>query len=488
MFNLLIVAQKGIHNLKASLEARDGIKILETTSEQGTLKLLEEEPPEVIFLEESILFPKGKSSEGEGRRFLRLLKEKNRKVRIAITSDVPSYETAVLVVKWGAEDYFVLPKDTDRLCKFVESSFQSWRKRGSSDSRKRWTFDSIIGESDAIKRVIEMGRRVAESDVSPILIRGETGSGKELIARAIHYSGPKANQPFVEINMTAIPETLLEAELFGHEKGAFTDAKHQKKGMFEVANGGTLFLDEIGHLSLGLQMKLLKVVEDKVFRRLGGTKDIEVNLRIIAATNANLEVAMRRDAFRKDLYFRLNTVSINLPPLRERGMDVILLVRHFLGSLKQGVGSQLDRLSPDMEKSLLQYTWPGNVRELKNGVERAALLGSESLILPQEASLKNLLSEEGGEGSLIIPRKEGSESTESTLYYSEEGGNGEDGHSLMIPKEGITFEEMERRLIEEILNITHWNKSEASRLLKISRPRLLRKIEKYHITRGLHTV
>ena len=465
MFTVLLVAEKGREVLRSSLEERNGLKILEATSESGALKWMEERPADVVFLDEEILH------EQEGKRLFRLLREKNRRVKISVTTMNPSFERAVQFVKCGALDYFVLPKDIERMRGFLEESLREWMRRGQGESRKRWTFDSIVGESDGMRQVVELSRRVAESDVSPVLIRGETGSGKELIARAIHYASLRSNMSFVEINMTAIPETLLEAELFGYEKGAFTDAKQQKKGMFEMADGGTLFLDEIGHMSLGLQMKLLKVVEDKIFRRLGGTKDLEVNIRIIAATNANLEEAIQKETFRKDLYFRLNAVSIYLPPLRDRGEDILLLARHFLENYKQGGGSQIDRLSPDVEESLLQYSWPGNVRELKNGVERAALLGNENLVLPQDAFLQDLHS---------TREKEEGRRKEVDLYSYKEGI-----HSLLIPREGITFEEMERKLIEEILAITHWNKSEASRLLKISRPRLLRKIEKYQISRSL---
>lgn len=472
MFTVLLVAEKEIEGIRSAVEEKNGLKILKATTESAALQLMDENNAQIVLVDENVLHR-------DGGRFFRLLKNKNCRARIGVTTTEPSIKMAVQTVKWGAEDYFVLPKDHDSLQEMMKETYEAWNKRKSNDHRKKWTFDSILGKSEEMKQVIEMGRKVSESDVSHILIRGETGTGKGLIARAIHYSSPKADQPFVEINMTAIPETLLEAELFGYEKGAFTDAKHQKRGMFEMADGGTLFLDEIGHMSLGLQMKLLNVVEENVFRRLGGTKDIEVNLRIIAATNANLEEAIQKETLRKDLYFRLNTVSIFLPPIRDRGEDVILLARYFLETLNQGEGSRLHEISSQVERSLLQYSWPGNVRELKNGVERAALLGNENLILPQgiPSTVGTELGSTKQEDFSSNPSEKDTDESDSDSHLS-----------LKIPIVGITFEEMERQLIEEILHLTRWNKSEASRLLKISRPRLLRKIDKYHISRSIPAV
>jgi DNA-binding NtrC family response regulator len=400
----------------------------------------------------------------EKESFLQKLREVNGHTKIVGLTKDPKLTDALETLRMGADDYIHIPSELRRLGKIANEAYRRWvASKGDKipyhGQKRRYSYDAIIGESREMKDVLQIARRVVETGASPVLIRGETGTGKELVARAIHYNGPRADQPFVEINCTAIPETLLEAELFGHERGAFTDAKRQKKGLFELADGGTLFLDEIGKMSVNLQIKLLKAIEDKCFRRLGGTSDIRVRVNILAATNIDLEEALRQGTFREDLYFRLNLVSIEVPPLRERSRDVLLLATAFIGKFNEEYGKSVGGLTPKAEECLLNYSWPGNVRELKNVIERAVLLGTGSEV--DLDSLPPALRK--GERAKLRDRRE--------------------GIVIPVPPGGISLADAEKMLIEAILELTAWNKSKTARMLKISRPRLARKIEKYGIAK-----
>lgn len=400
----------------------------------------------------------------ERENLLERLRKVNGHLKVVGLTKDPTLTDALETLRMGADDYIHIPSELRRLRRIADSAYKKWVKSRDQKTpydghKKRYAFDAVIGESDGIKEVLHIARKVVETGASPVLIRGETGTGKELIARAIHYNSSKADQPFVEINCTAIPETLLEAELFGHERGAFTDAKRQKKGLFELADGGMLFLDEIGKMSVNLQIKLLKAIEDKRFRRLGGTSDIKVKVNIMAATNINLEDALSQGTFREDLYFRLNMVCIEVPPLRKRERDAIILARHFITRFNEEYGKNVTAMSPDAEECLLNYSWPGNVRELKNVVERSVLLGSGDLItlesLPPALRSGKRIRENMGAGNIVVP----------------------------IPPGGISLADAEKILVKSILKITGWNKSKTARILKISRPRLARKIQKYAIVK-----
>ncbi len=323
------------------------------------------------------------------------------------------------------------------------------------EERRTGVFANIVSDSPVMEGVFELTQKIIESGTTTVLIHGDTGTGKELIARAIHAGSSSGDKPFVEMNCSAIPETLLEEELFGYEKGAFTDAKQTKRGLLELANGGTLFLDEIGYMSLNLQVKLLRAIEEKKFRRLGGLKDLEVKMRIVAATNRDLRRAVEDGSFREDLFYRLNVLTIELPPLRDRGDDVILLAEHFVKEYCRKYNKKPRRLSSKTRELLKGYRWPGNVRELKNAIERGILLGEGDTVLPEDVSV--------------------SIRSYTTLGESREGTK----LLLNIAPEGITLEEVEKRLIDSILSMTRGNRSQAAKMLKISRPRLLRKIRKY---------
>jgi len=319
-----------------------------------------------------------------------------------------------------------------------------------ADPQKR----EIVAESRAMRDVLNFMRRVAVSEATTIMLEGENGTGKDLIAKTLHYLSMRQAEPFIAINCAAIPETLLESELFGYEKGAFTDARSQKRGIFELADKGTLFLDEIGEMPLALQAKLLRVLEEQSFRRLGGLKDINLDLRVITATNKNLREAVKEGAFRQDLYFRLNVIQISIPPLRERPEDILPMARFFIEHYNQKFRRQIEGIAPAAERLLMSHSWPGNVRELRNAVERAMILEETSQLTPSSLPV-----------SLATP-----------------GGDGLHPHlAFQIPDEGISLEENERNLVVRALEKTGGNQTQAARLLSITRDTLRYKMKKFNL-------
>ena len=314
----------------------------------------------------------------------------------------------------------------------------------------------IIAESQAMREVLNFVRRVAISEASSILIEGENGTGKDLIAKTLHYQSLRQSEPFLAINCAAIPETLLESELFGYEKGAFTDARAQKRGLFELADKGTLFLDEIGEMPLSLQAKLLRVLEEQCFRRLGGLRDINVDIRIIAATNKNLREAVREGAFRQDLYYRLNVIQLIVPPLRERPQDILPLARFFVEHYNAKFKRQIEGISPEAESLLLSHDWAGNVRELRNAMERAMILEDSTSI--RAASLP------------IAVR--GADPV---------GAQGTGTQASPLGGEAMSLVEQERRLLVQALERTGGNQTQAARLLRITRDTLRYKMKKFNL-------
>jgi len=297
----------------------------------------------------------------------------------------PSHRFGVEAVRRGAADYFALPDDVDLLRRTLASRLETARERRSgAHPRPDDTFSAIIGESKALKATLEKARRIISHRDVTVLIGGETGTGKELLARAIHDGGPRSDGPFVAINCAAIPANLLESELFGHVKGAFTDARTNKPGLFEEADTGTLLLDEIGHLPLELQGKLLRTLDEKHIRRVGGTESRKIDVRILAATHVDLERAVAQGEFRQDLFYRLDVVSLDLPPLRDRGNDVEILALVFAESLAQRYGMPTPKLSAELLLTLQSHSWPGNVRELRHAIERSLLLSEPGKLDPAE--------------------------------------------------------------------------------------------------------
>jgi two-component system response regulator AtoC len=327
----------------------------------------------------------------------------------------------------------------------------------------------LIGDSPAmaelkstIRQVLEAERRMAGGPLPAVLISGETGTGKELVARSLHYDGCRRDRPFVEVNCAAIPSHLLEAELFGHEKGAFTDAKERKLGLVESADGGTLFLDEIGEVDPGIQVKLLKLLEEKTIRRIGSVKERRVDLRIISATNRDLEQMVREGKFRSDLFFRLRIISIRVPPLRARGGDILLLARHFLDSHGRRYGKPGLRFSPEAERMLANYTWPGNVRELRNMLEQSVLLAPGGAVTPDHFTFCPGLA----------PGQAG-----------EERAGSPDIRGVALPGPGVSLAEVEREMVARALDRSGWNVTRAARLLGISRDMMRYRIEKMGLVR-----
>jgi PAS domain S-box-containing protein len=314
----------------------------------------------------------------------------------------------------------------------------------------------IIAESQAMREVLNFVRRVAISEAGSILIEGENGTGKDLIAKTLHYQSLRQSEPFLAINCAAIPETLLESELFGYEKGAFTDARAQKRGLLELADKGTLFLDEIGEIPLSLQAKLLRVLEEQCFRRLGGLRDIAIDVRIIAATNKNLREAVREGAFRQDLYYRLNVIQLIVPPLRERPQDILPMARFFIEHYNGKFKRQIEGISPEAEGLLLAHDWPGNVRELRNAIERSMILEDTAYIRPTSLP--------------IAVRGTDTHFAEASAF-----------EQISSPGDAMSLVEQERRLLVQALEKTAGNQTQAARLLRITRDTLRYKMKKFNL-------
>src|SRR6202161_3451995 len=349
-----------------------GYHVIEADAGEPALKLAQHETPDLVLLD--VRMP-----DLTGIEVLDQLKKSgDARAVIMITAD-PQLDDVKAALKLGAYDFVGKPVDFDELHVTIKNALEATTRRTEvqtlrSESRRGAGYDSVVSVSSKMTELMNFVRKVASSEATTILIQGESGTGKDLIAKAIHYESSRQQKPFVAINCSAIPETLMEAELFGHEKGAFTDAKQMKKGLFEAADGGTLFLDEIGELSPLLQAKLLRVLEDQMIRRIGGLRDMQVGVRVIAASNRDLEKAVRENQFRQDLYYRLAIISIFLPPLRERKEDILPLVEFFIERYNRTFRKKVTGITDETRKLMLKYDWPGNVRELKNAVERAMIL------------------------------------------------------------------------------------------------------------------
>ncbi|HEX6308573.1 MAG TPA: sigma-54 dependent transcriptional regulator [Longimicrobiales bacterium] len=365
---------------------------------------------------------------------------------VAVVGSAADHRLAVGALRAGATEYFALPPDVGALRAWVIEQAAAYRARRSASElaeqeRRSYDFSQMVGESAGMKEALRIASRIIPRGSATVLITGETGTGKEVLAQAIHYNGPRGAAPFVEVNCTALPANLLEAELFGYEKGAFTDARAAKPGLFEAADGGSLFLDEIGDLPMDLQAKLLRVIEQKQVRRLGSVRSVSVDVRIIAATHVELETAVRERRFREDLYFRLNVLPIRLPPLRERGNDILLLTERFLSAFADAYDVAVRPLDDSVRRALLTHEWPGNVRELRNALERAVLLGDGTI------SIADLFP-----GRAAAPGPGG-------------------GAEIPFP---ATLAEIERAAAQRMVSRLNGNKSAAADMLGISRTRLYR--------------
>lgn len=453
---LVVDDDKTSQDLLAKFLQWIGYHVISCLSGGEALESFHSNNPDLILLD--LVLP-----DMDGMDILKRVKEIAPDLPVIIITGYASAKSAVEAMKLGAEDYIPKPLSLAELGLIIEKALG---RPPLDQAKQRKRFSSIVGESPVIQQVFEMMERISYATAT-VLIRGESGTGKELVAREIHHNSPTAGHPFVEINCSAIPDNLLEAELFGYEKGAFTDAKIQKKGLLELADEGTLFLDEVGLMSLELQAKLLRVLERQSFRRLGGTKEIFVRTRFIAATSVDLEKTVDEGSFREDLYYRLNVLPIYLPPLKERGEDIILLTTYYLEQYSREHGRGRCKLSPQAEALLTAYDWPGNVRELKNVIERAVLLSAGETIWPE---------------SFSIDRRKRDIRPQTSSAPVEVTPIGD--IKVSFPQWGISLDDMERKLIEEALKTKEGNIAEAARLLHITRNTLRYRMKKYGLSAG----
>jgi two-component system response regulator AtoC len=426
-------------------------EVSEAANGLSAIKKFEEDPVDCVVLDLKL-------PDIDGLKVLKKIKEIDEDVSVIMMTAYGEVETAVEAVRGGAYDFLQKPFQLEKMKVAIRNALESSGMRAElGDIRKKeretYGFKNFIGRSPVMQQVFEKIKKIGASKASTILIQGESGTGKELVARAVHECSG-AQFPFLEINCSALPETLLESELFGHEKGAFTDAKFRKRGLFELAEGGTIFLDEIGEMGVTLQSRLLRVIENKTFRRVGGVKDLRVNTRIISATNRDLKRAIDEGKFRSDLYYRLQVIPIYLAPLRERIEDIVPLANHFISVFNREFNKGVKKVSPAVGKLLEGYRWPGNVRELKNVIERAMLLEAEDELLPEHLPPEIVQGE--------APAVSGETNDLDGLHP-------------------MSLEAMEKILIGKTLAESAGNKSKAARVLGISRQTLREKIKLYGI-------
>jgi DNA-binding NtrC family response regulator len=393
--------------------------------------------------------------DGDGLSVLRRIKERSPETLVILMTAFSTVENAVEAMKLGAYHYVNKPFNLDEVALLVEKALETSQLRREvrthrSSLGREFGLEAIIGASPAMQQVKSLLARIAASRASTVLLTGETGTGKDLAAKAVHYGSERAARPFVNITCSALPEQLLESELFGHERGAFTDARQQKRGLFESADGGTVFLDEIGEMTPALQSKLLRFLEEKAFKRVGGLADIRVDVRVIAATNRNLEDEVKAGKFREDLFYRLQVMPVPLPPLRERRGDVPVLAAYFIDVYNREFRKRVRGLTSAGTTVLEQYQWPGNIRELRNAIERAMLLMDREWLAPEDFS--------GLTRSVV-----------STQFK--------------LPAEGLNLEEVERQLLVQALERAGGNQTRAAELLGINRDQVRYRIEKF----GLQT-
>ncbi|MEZ5429066.1 MAG: sigma-54 dependent transcriptional regulator [Pyrinomonadaceae bacterium] len=422
----------------------------EAESVADALEKFDREDPDIILLDIDL-------PDGSGLDILTEIKEKSPEtIAVMVTGNV-DVENTVAALRGGAHDFIGKPVRLEELRVTLRNAVETRGlrreiRRIRQERAQKFSFEQIIGESAPMQKAKELALRVAESDVSSILLQGETGTGKDLFARAIHYASDRAAKPYQAINCAALPATLIESELFGYEKGAFTDAKARKEGLFEQATGGTLFLDEIGEMELSLQAKLLRVLEENLIRRVGGLKDIPLDVRIIAASNRDLKKMSEASEFRLDLYYRLSIIQIDIPPLRDRGDDILLLADHYIAKANQKRrGGKLRGMARETERIFRNYGWAGNVRELRNVIERASILEDGELITSRHLPFD--------------------------LVHTQGENNGRTA-TIVLPPGGVSLESVETELARQALERCDGNLTHAARLLDISRDQLRYKLKK----------
>ena len=447
--------------------SEEGYQVLTATDGPAGLKKIENESPDLVILD--IKMPGM-----DGLETLRRIKEINVELLVIMLTAYETVQTAVKSMKMGAYDYLSKPIDNEKLKIIIKNALKTLDLtqevfRLKEELKERFKFASLDGESAAMQKLYALLEKAISTDVS-VLLRGESGTGKELAARIIHYNSLRKDKPFITVDCATLPETLVESEIFGYEKGAFTGAISRKLGKCELANEGTLFLDEVGNLSLDTQKKLLRMLQEREIVRLGSNKPIKIDVRIVTATNTNLEELIKKRVFREDLYYRLKEFSIVLPPLREREEDVLLLARLFLNEFNKEFNKKVKEISPEAMALLMRYSWPGNVRELKNIMRSAVLLSKKYILpenLPQEIQFDEVLSERVP-SSKVVPDEESQEKKDVIQESLKEIGK-------------TAKKEVEKQAILRVLKEVNGNKSKAARLLKIDYKTLYNKIKKYNI-------
>jgi DNA-binding NtrC family response regulator len=393
--------------------------------------------------------------DADGLSVLQRIKATHPDTLVIVLTALASVETAVAAMKHGAYHYANKPFNLDEIVLLVEKALETTRLRREvralrAGQAQPYGFDRIVGVSPALVALKTLLRKVADSPASTVLLTGESGTGKDLAAKVLHDNGSRAAKPFVNITCSALPETLLESELFGHERGAFTGADRQKRGLLESADGGTVFLDEISEMVPGLQAKLLRFLEEKCFKRVGGSADIRVDVRVIAATNRDLQNEVQHGTFRQDLFYRLNVLPIQLPPLRDRRDDIPVLASFYIDAYNTEFKKHVREASADALHRLQDYSWPGNIRELRNVIERAVLLTEHETLSVDDLSL-------GSTGPARL------------------------GGEVELPADGVDLEQLERSLVAQALERTGWNQTKAARLLGLNRDQIRYRIEKFHL-------
>ena len=443
---LVVDDEESMCNFMEIMLVKEGYDVIHALNGHDAVEQIKEQTPDVVIAD--LTMP-----EMSGIELLSKAKSIDENINFIVMTAFASVDSAIEAMRNGAYDYITKPFKVDEI-KFTlrklltQASMDEENKTLRSTLSSEFSFDNFIGKNPLVLKMKEVAQTVARSD-STVLIRGESGTGKDLIAKAIHYHSKRVGKPFVTINCAALPETLLESELFGHIKGSFTGALKDKDGLFKVADKGTFFLDEVGNTSLAIQVKLLRVLEEKVITPVGSTKPITVDVRLLAATNANLETEVEANRFRPDLFYRLNVLPIHIPALRDRKEDIELLTNHFLKIYTQKMKLSPKKISPDALKLLVSYDWPGNVRELENTVERTLLLSKSAVLTPAD-----------------FP-----DSMKQRALSNEVVTNGE----AVTP----TLESIEKAYIFWTLNQTNWQKSKAAKILGIDPSTLYRKIDRY---------